>query len=255
MCTFSLLSLRIRGGLSSHEKSTVKIWRKKLIICFFLRPNFVNAYNYDMNSLDWADQLRTNYQVSVGLRQRKWWWSIFLWAFDVAIVNSYLLYKSYTEMHGFQPKSHYTYREEIFKAWMDPDLYWPTRYLRKSRRDMKLISKSSEESDRKRSRLNSGSISSLSRMTRSSYTTLSFADRPKQSCKTLNQTNLTMVLLVIGWLFQSIVHISLHHHARNILNVNSIDWQTNTKASDDIQWLQCHTLCQLLQAISHSTWY
>ena len=163
---------------------------EKKVQKYFLRPNFVNAYNYDMNSVDQADQLRTNYQVGMGLRQRKWWWSIFLWAFDVAIVNSYLLYKSYLEMHGFQPKSHYTYREEIFKAWMDPDLFWPTRYLRKSRRDMKLISKSSEESDKKRSRLNSGSISSLSRMTRSSYTPLSFPDGPKQSCKTLNQTNL-----------------------------------------------------------------
>ena len=115
--------------------------------------------------------------------------AIFLWAFDVAIANSYLLYKSYLEMHGFQPKSHYTYREEIFKAWMDPDLYWPERYSRKSRRDMKLISKSSDESGWKMSRLNSGSISSLSRMTRSSYTPLSFPDGPKQSCKTLNQTN------------------------------------------------------------------
>lgn len=160
---------------------------EKKVEKYFVRPNFVNAYNYDMNSVDQADQLRTNYQVGMGLRQRKWWWSIFLWAFDVAIVNSYLLYKSYLEMHGFQPKSHYTYREEIFKAWMDPDLFWPTRYLRKSRRDMKLISKSSEESDKKRSRLNSGStISSLSRMTRSSYTPLSFPDGPKQSCKTLN---------------------------------------------------------------------
>ena len=85
----------------------------------------------------------------------------------MAIVNSYLLYKSYLKIHGFQPKSHYTYRGEIFKAWMNSDMYWAERYSRKLRRDyMKLIS---ESPDVKRSRLNSGSISSLSRMTRSSY--------------------------------------------------------------------------------------
>ena len=136
-----------------------------------------------MNSVDRADQFRTNYQIGMVLRQRKWWSSIFLWAFDADIVvNSYLLYKSYLEMHGFPPKSHYTYREEIFKAWMDPDMYWPERYSRKSRRDMELTSKSPGV---KRSRLNSGSVSSLSRMIRSSYTSLSFPDGPKQSCKNL----------------------------------------------------------------------
>ena len=67
-----------------------------------------------MNLVDRADNLRTNYSMGQGLRQRKWWWSIFLWAFDVAIINSYLLYKSYLEMHGFEPKSYYTYQEENF---------------------------------------------------------------------------------------------------------------------------------------------
>ena len=37
----------------------------------FLRPNFVNCYNYDMNSVDRADQLRKNYELGVNLRQRK----------------------------------------------------------------------------------------------------------------------------------------------------------------------------------------
>lgn len=158
---------------------------------FFLRPNFVDIYNYDMNSVDRADHLRTNYALGQGLRQRKWWWSIFLWAFDVAIVNSYLLYKTYLEMHGFEPKSHYTYREDIFKAWMDTDLYWPTRYQTKRKAGMKLIAESSTAPGRKRSRVCTDSLSSLSRMTRSSYTPLRFPDTgPKKSCKTLNQTNL-----------------------------------------------------------------
>ena len=60
----------------------------------FLRPNFVDKYNQDLNSVDRADQLRTIYNVRKGLRQRRWWWSIYLLGLDVAIVNAYLLYKS-----------------------------------------------------------------------------------------------------------------------------------------------------------------
>ncbi len=79
------------------------------------------------------------------------------------------------KMYGFQPESHYAYMEKIFKTRMDSDLHWVTRYSRKPRRDVKLISKSCDESDQKRSRLNSGPILSLSMMTQSSYyTPLSF---------------------------------------------------------------------------------
>ena len=60
----------------------------------FLRPNFFNKYNFDMKSVNRADHLRTNYKVGKGIKQQTWWWSIFLWGLDVAIVNSYLLYKS-----------------------------------------------------------------------------------------------------------------------------------------------------------------
>ena len=69
-----------------------------------------------MNSVDRADQLRTNYNVGKGLRQRKWWWSIFLWGIDVAIVNAYLLYKAWHEMHGLKPMTHYYFREKIALA-------------------------------------------------------------------------------------------------------------------------------------------
>ena len=56
---------------------------------------------------------------------------------------------------------------------------------------MKLIAESSAGLGQKRSRLGSDSLSSLSRMTRSSYTPLLFPHtESKISCKTLNQTNL-----------------------------------------------------------------
>ena len=59
--------------------------------------------NYDMNSVDMTDHLRTNYVLNQGLRQRKWRWSIFLLTFDVTIVNSFLLYKAYIRSNGLEP--------------------------------------------------------------------------------------------------------------------------------------------------------
>ena len=54
-------------------KINKKIYSKNLnrkVVLPFLRPNFVDEYNQDMNSVDRGDQLRTNYSVERGLRQR-----------------------------------------------------------------------------------------------------------------------------------------------------------------------------------------
>ena len=61
-----------------NKKVYSKLLNKEISL-EFLRPNFVDEYNQDMNSVDRADQLRTNYNVGKGLRQRKWGWSMFLW--------------------------------------------------------------------------------------------------------------------------------------------------------------------------------
>ena len=149
----------------------------------FLRPNFVNVYNFDMNSVDRADHLRKNYCMGEGLRQRKWWFSIFLWGLDVAMVNAYLLYKSWMEMHGFTPKSHYQFREEVALAWMDSETYWPQRY--RQRRSTMVSSPSAVS---QKSRNSSGSISSLSRLTRS--TAASIRQLSQRNCSALTQAAL-----------------------------------------------------------------
>ena len=153
--------------LDMPQKCTVKKYLQNLIN-FCCCPNFVDIYHYDMKSVNREDHLRTVYGLKQDLRQRKWLWSIFLWAFGVAIVNSYLLYKSYLEMHGFELRSHYTYYEDnIFKAWVDTDLQWPTRYqTSKKKARMMLIAESSTVLDWKRTRLGSDSLSSICRMTR-----------------------------------------------------------------------------------------
>ena len=54
-----------------NEKFYSKNLNRKVTLPF-LRQNFVDENNQDMNSVDRADQLRTNYSVGKSLRQRKW---------------------------------------------------------------------------------------------------------------------------------------------------------------------------------------
>ena len=158
---------------------------KRKVTKQFLRPNFVNIYNFDMNSVDRADHLRKNYCFGEDLRQRKWWFSIFLWGLDVSMVNAYLLYKSWMEMHKLSPMSHYRFRERIAEAWMDLDNYWKERYPKRR----KLVSQASVcLSGKSIKQLSTGSISSLSRQTRS--TAASAAITPRKNCRQLSQTAL-----------------------------------------------------------------
>ena len=56
----------------------------------FLCLNINDDYNYDMGNVDIADQLRNYYRFDHWMRKRKWWWSLFFWAFGVLLVNAYV---------------------------------------------------------------------------------------------------------------------------------------------------------------------
>ena len=61
------------------DENQKKVYSKalnKMVNAKFLRPNFVNDYNFNMNSVDQADQLRQSYQMGTGLWYTKWWWTI-----------------------------------------------------------------------------------------------------------------------------------------------------------------------------------
>ena len=93
----------------------------------FLHLNINNSYNHGMGGVDIADQLRDYYGFDHWSRQRKWWWSIFLWAMGVLLVNAYVLYKEYMHSIGKQLMSRYEFRKSITLAWLDPTTYWPNQ--------------------------------------------------------------------------------------------------------------------------------
>ncbi len=59
----------------------------------YLCLNVIEEYNMNMNATDIADQLRGNYRPDHWMRQRKWWWSVFIWAISVAYANAYCIYE------------------------------------------------------------------------------------------------------------------------------------------------------------------
>ena len=108
-----------------------KVWSsalKKMVDFSFLRWNLSDDYNYEMNDNDVADQLRLVYRIMRFQRNVKWWWALFLWAYEVSLVNSYVMYKRYCELKGVPVKwAHHDWNEAIGYAHVDPDEFWPRR--------------------------------------------------------------------------------------------------------------------------------
>ena len=54
--------------------------------------NTIHEYNNTMGGIDLADQLRGTYHIDKGVRNIKWWCSIFFWLIGVMITNAYVIY-------------------------------------------------------------------------------------------------------------------------------------------------------------------
>ena len=61
-------------------------------------------------------------------RNNKWWWTIFLWAYELSMVNSYVAMKRYCELKGVKMRwTHHDWNEAIGYAHLDPVEDWPRR--------------------------------------------------------------------------------------------------------------------------------
>ncbi len=58
----------------------------------YLCLNVIEEYNSHMNQTDIADQLRGQYLPDAWMCNKKWWWSIFIWALGVTTTNGYKIF-------------------------------------------------------------------------------------------------------------------------------------------------------------------
>jgi len=108
-----------------------KVWSSNLkqnVDFTFLRWSLSHGYNFEMNDNNIADQLRLVYRIMRFQRNNKWWWALFLWGYEVSMVNSYVMIKRYCEMKGVPvPWNHHDRNEALGYAHLDPHEYWPRR--------------------------------------------------------------------------------------------------------------------------------
>ena len=79
-----------------------------------------------MGDVDLADQLRGTYRLDVGVRNRKWWWSLIFWDFGVMLVNLYVVYCAVQLANGTPTRdwiSHHDFRRDIALYWINPKMY------------------------------------------------------------------------------------------------------------------------------------
>ncbi len=74
------------------------------------KPLVIHEYNLSMNGVEKADQYTTYY--SFVRKSKKWWRKLFFWLFEVAVVNSYILYK----ITAPRPSTHLEYRRRLVDA-------------------------------------------------------------------------------------------------------------------------------------------
>jgi hypothetical protein len=89
----------------SWEPVAKKLWSsslKKQTDFTFLRWSLSHDYNFEMNDNDIADQLRLVYRIMRFQQNNKWWWALFLWAYEVSMVNAYVSMKRYCELKGYR---------------------------------------------------------------------------------------------------------------------------------------------------------
>ena len=107
-----------------------KIWdknKKHYEQVQFMRLNLIDDYNLGIGGVDIADQLRLQYFIERWMRQRNWWWDIFLWTIGVANTNTYVCYTTLYDDHvqAKRKVSHKKLNHIDFLERLAKQLIWP----------------------------------------------------------------------------------------------------------------------------------
>jgi len=87
--------VNVATNFDSADVTTIKRFcTKKKSQVSIPKPIVIDNYNNFMGGVDQMDQWVANYRTR--MRQKKWWWPIFCYFIDVAVVNSWILWKKKT---------------------------------------------------------------------------------------------------------------------------------------------------------------
>lgn len=131
-------------------KKERKVWSKaknEYVNGHFYRLNLIDFYNHNMGNVDLADQLRNYYRYDTSWhRNRKWWWSIFWWGYQVLLTNAYIMYRKYHVLHcSTHYVSHYDFIKQVALTWIDPRNHGPKAELKRKRDDAIEINDDSDD--------------------------------------------------------------------------------------------------------------
>ena len=93
----------------------------------FFRLNLIHDYNYGMNDVDLADQVRNVYRWDIFVWNRKWWYLIMMWCLKIPQANACVLYTKYMKIHHIKAITHFDFNIQICLAWIDSENYWPQK--------------------------------------------------------------------------------------------------------------------------------
>lgn len=115
-----------------QEKEVYNVEMGEIETLEFLQMNNNIAYNKEMGNVDIADQLQGSYICDIGVRNHKWWWSLWFWGLGVMLVNAYIMYVKFNLSCGINKKdllSHHEFQKQIALSWINEryELLLPSR--------------------------------------------------------------------------------------------------------------------------------
>lgn len=139
----------------NYSDNMVKRWNKeKRAFDYIKQPNCISRYNEHMGGVDLHNLQVSRYQITI--RSKKWWWPIFAWTLNSALVNSHVFYRdvvggtidlltfsrivaqSLMQRFGTKPLNHG--RRSLMastvenKARFDRDSHWPINTMNRFQR-------------------------------------------------------------------------------------------------------------------------
>lgn len=92
-------------------------------------------YNYGMNKVDLSDQYRSQYRMDHWKRQSKWLMALWLFGFQVCVVNAFVAYRTIcTHLYNMDTqelRTHYEFQKYLSLALIDPDGWGPDSRVRR----------------------------------------------------------------------------------------------------------------------------